>query len=56
LTIRDNSKVKLKDNKMFANFYQLSMLGCGKAQQEEILDDNAIEGLNEFHSEICNIF
>jgi len=32
------------------------MVGCVKEKQQEILDDNAIEGLNEFHSEICNIF
>ena len=54
--MRDNSKIKIKDNRLFANFYQLSMKSCNQDEQNEILRENVIEGLNEFYNATCNIF
>ena len=56
ITVRDNSKILIKDNRLFANFYQLSMKSCSEKEQDEINHDNAIEGISEWHNATCNIF
>lgn len=40
VTVRDNSRVQLKENKLYANFYQLSMKYLNMSKREQIMEDN----------------
>ena len=56
VTVRDNSKIQFKENKLYSNFYQLSMKSCPQKDQEKFLAENEISGINEWHNATCNIF
>jgi len=56
ITVRDNSRIATKDNKMFANFYQFSMKSFNSAKQRSLMKNNKIEGENEFYNSTCFLF
>jgi hypothetical protein len=50
--------MKSDDNKLFANFYQISMTWASSDEKESILSKNKIDpdARNDFYNTICNIF
>lgn len=50
--------MKFFENKLFANFYQVSMTFVSMDEKEEILTKNKIDpdARNDFYNTICNIF
>jgi len=55
INIRDNSKGLIYSNKIFSNYYQLSTRNYPKMENMKMLDENEIEGDNEFSAN-CVIF
>ena len=55
INMRDNSKGLVYDNKIFSNFYQLSTRAYKKDENMKMLNENEIEGENEFSAN-CVIF
>lgn len=53
--MRDNSKGLVYDNRIFSNFYQLSTRAYKKEENMKMLNENEIEGDNEFSAN-CAIF
>lgn len=56
ITVRDNSRVDVKENDMFANFYQFSMKSLTASKQRKLLKYNKIQGDNEFYNSTCYLF
>lgn len=50
--------MKFLDNKLFANFYQVSMTFVSFDEKDEIMSKNKIDpdARNDFYNTICNIF
>lgn len=55
INIRDNSKGLIYSNKIFSNYYQLSTRNYPRMENMKLLDENEIEGDNEFSAN-CVIF
>ena len=56
MTVRDNSLIDCKENKLFANFYQFSTPKLPATHEKRLIKRNSIEGTNEFHSSVCYMF
>lgn len=44
ITVRDNSRISVKQNKLFANFYQFSMSHTSKKDLAKMMKRNSVEG------------
>jgi parallel beta-helix repeat protein len=55
IIIRDNSTALILNNKIFSNYYQVSTRQMKFNKMVNIVEDNEIEGENEFTNN-CNIF
>jgi hypothetical protein len=53
--MRDNSKGLVYSNKIYSNFYQISTRSYKKVETNKLINENDIEGENEFSVD-CTIF
>ena len=48
IVVRHNSFCTILNNRIFSNFYQISARNLNQKQRKQIIDDNEINGENEF--------
>jgi hypothetical protein len=54
--IRDNSDPHMSKNKIYGNYYQLSVRNLSKKRSKNIISNNAVDGANELPNKYCPIF